>query len=746
MTSTSQPREIPTVELGELERNISGRQDDADSSHISQPSREDQSATAPPVTSTASHSVPRHLHSGKTVTEWRSWKIRPLALCVLIAFNIGLVVGVVVLLVLSMRRKGFVPVGNPTFSIGSHSVNKGLLWTVLPSLIFLGFRISFDAVVTASSERQPFIELRQPHGAPAKKSVLLDYGAEMPIIREWKAGKNRHFLLLCSFVLSFLLIFTTAFSSRLIYESETRISNLQDFRLTRELNLGTQNVYGLNDIEGPGYIAEAVTTYGGHNIPWTTSTHAFLPFLLPSSPAAFVATTHTTASSAPLTCTAHDLLPLAGGSDKLQQGGYIQINGTNPSCPWTFTLRFTVLEAYYMETFFEKNCYDYEPYPRRLILIAAFIDETVTIRNLSALSCYPTYLAQNGSLTVSIDGTKTPQIESFVPVGNAQEMSPDWAPGVEMAIFDSTLNDPGSITATNFGRLVLQYGRNQNWGAAFMVPENLRHAAKVIWAAYFAAVASSLLMQPTKSSSAPLIHGDVTMIQTRLFVTKWIAGTTIGILSCTMVVLICMAIYHHRHKSILYEEPKSLMAIMGILLKSDLVDVATEARQPRNGPIEQSPPGRWTRFWHRAATPFSRVPFSRRKRQSVDEKVDSLENAEFNGKTLGSVKRRKMLDGKQFEFSDWETPVSARLKLASPKEDEVKSSSANTSSNGNIIEPDRGEVEQSAHQDRTGESLVVSEQPQRPEQEEHEVHGARTESDNRSEQEENANAQLADGR
>jgi Protein of unknown function (DUF3433) len=63
-----------------------------------------------------------------------------------------------------------------------------LLWTALPVFIMVLYRLGFDAIVNATIERQPYIDLNRPANgkkrATARQTIMLDYRV-YPMFYNW---------------------------------------------------------------------------------------------------------------------------------------------------------------------------------------------------------------------------------------------------------------------------------------------------------------------------------------------------------------------------------------------------------------------------------------------------------------------------------------------------------------------------------------------------------------------------------
>ena len=102
---------------------------------------------------------------------WKAIALDSRTFAAFIIITIALIAGIVAVTVISSIKHGF-HLSDPTEKVLSFTWRHGLLWTALPTLVFQLFRICFDVVVSALSNRQPFVELER--GAAPEKTILLD--------------------------------------------------------------------------------------------------------------------------------------------------------------------------------------------------------------------------------------------------------------------------------------------------------------------------------------------------------------------------------------------------------------------------------------------------------------------------------------------------------------------------------------------------------------------------------------------
>lgn len=114
----------------------------------------------------------------------------------LITYTVVCLLLVIALLVVSFIPqtridKGFQPLlaarpGNNAFSAAN------FLYAFLPSLIGMVFWMLFQSIDMVFRRLQPWADLGQLDGAPARKSILADYAACLPLQASWRAARNGH--------------------------------------------------------------------------------------------------------------------------------------------------------------------------------------------------------------------------------------------------------------------------------------------------------------------------------------------------------------------------------------------------------------------------------------------------------------------------------------------------------------------------------------------------------------------------
>ena len=99
----------------------------------------------------------------------------------MIIVTASMIGAIIALCVVSAVKRGLARVDDRSITLANFQVGLGLTWTSLPTFLFTIYGLLIRAIMKAIGTRQPFVELwDQDLGAPAEKSVLLDYNAYPP--------------------------------------------------------------------------------------------------------------------------------------------------------------------------------------------------------------------------------------------------------------------------------------------------------------------------------------------------------------------------------------------------------------------------------------------------------------------------------------------------------------------------------------------------------------------------------------
>lgn len=151
--------------------------------------------------------VPKPRHDNVPISstakdeEWKGWKLQWLTMSFMVFMEGGLIAAIASLAVRSATQNGIVTFPQATAPISSFfAISKiwkyGLLWTTLPSLVMTFYKIAWESPVSATVNRQPFVELKR--GASAKKTTMLGYRSYHALTAWTNLFANGHALLGCA--------------------------------------------------------------------------------------------------------------------------------------------------------------------------------------------------------------------------------------------------------------------------------------------------------------------------------------------------------------------------------------------------------------------------------------------------------------------------------------------------------------------------------------------------------------------
>jgi len=146
--------------------------------------------------------------------------------------------------------------------------------------------------------------------------------------------------------------------------------------------------------------------------------------------------------------------------------------------------------------------------------------------------------------------------------------------------FEQQLHQPSIVdgtaktSATDFGRVVLAYARQQAPNS-YLYADPLLNATTAVFNAAYSVMASSFLWQPGEGVT---VHGLLTVPTLRLIVVDSVANIILSALAVIAVITVFVAIDVINNSSSLYEEPAGLLGSAILLCNSDVNDLASELR------------------------------------------------------------------------------------------------------------------------------------------------------------------------
>ncbi|KAK5936704.1 hypothetical protein PMZ80_011075 [Knufia obscura] len=520
--------------------------------------------------------------------EWRPIIIRDWSIVLLLTVTFGLFAGVLTLVVLSKVRHGFTSVKNVSGDILGVDLGISLLWVVLPSAIFGIYGQVVAAAIDAFGFRQPFVELVE--GAPASKTIALDYRSLMPGQREWTAFRNRHWHLAVPFVISLLL--KTA-----IGPLAARVMVEQPYAGTEPVTLN--QAYALTSTidleESPGWdllpvlnIASATKVYSGSYSRWVDGHHTFLSFDFPPAREGNISQASVTATTsayfARLECQVLDDLDghlyLQPDPNNPSHSGRFYLNGTDNGCFWRTNFQVSQGFTTYLRTESNTTCGDYggSSFSGRFIVAGGAI-QSMTSYNLTVLSCVPTYWVVSGDLTMDLRAAaRNPIMRWDEDTDNVVELRPQWWDSFEQQIqqvdsTDTTTNF-NAVSATAIGRLILDYARRTSLDP--FAPDTMIKSSQEVFASVYATLLDQYMVR--RVSEPVQIPGKLTTTTDRLFVVYPIAGVILAFLVMVSAILALILWHTHAYSSVLFEEPVGLLGHAGLLVDSVVYRMAGGVR------------------------------------------------------------------------------------------------------------------------------------------------------------------------
>jgi hypothetical protein len=516
--------------------------------------------------------------------EWKAWRLWKRITIPLVILDIAIIATILALERVSSIRNGIATIPNipaaPSIRLSPSNViwSYGLLWTALPSFLMTLYRIAWDALVNATADRQPFVELARDkdNASSARRTVMLDYRS-YPALYNWAiAFRNQHFLLGISMLLSVVLsIALVPLTSHLLDTTPTEFLSVMTVSPARTFN--DDIIDAGTDLQATMNVASAVSIFGATPLSWSTTQYAFEPFDIKDNSTSGNVTTRVPAYSGLLDCQVKTQSEFtATYSSHLST---VAIEGTDRGCDFQKkSITVSTNTLVYSLAYSNVHCGIAAHYSRFGIVTAGFSESSPNkLANLTVLSCIPSYWKTYGSLTVNVAPGKPVDITNFQPEeNNATEIRPLFYTLVENTLASYTNYDPStSIQSDLWGRLVYSLAARQNSDTP-LDSNVIKASMETLFSSFFASMASSYAFSP--SESAGEIDAVLTERVTRLFVISPIAWTVAVIILLVWICNVCLIIYTEKTHSILYEEPVGLLGSASLLQDSDVYDIVGKLR------------------------------------------------------------------------------------------------------------------------------------------------------------------------
>ncbi|KIW00561.1 uncharacterized protein PV09_07915 [Verruconis gallopava] len=522
-------------------------------------------------------------------TTWKSSLLKKRTLIPMVLLEVGIIVTILVLERLSASHNGItsvrsvpsIPILN--FSITNISWSYGLLWTALPAFLMTLYRMAWDAVVNATADRQPFLELShtEAEASNMRKTVMLDY-RNYPSWYSWAIAFSRgHCIIGMAMLLSIVLsVAVVPLTSHLLAASSTFIS--APINLTSSNSFDDQAVNAQTDLQAAINIAGAVSVFDATPPPWSTDQYAFDPFNTSDVAKVGNITANVTAYSALLDCR------VLTGSDisVTSSDGTVTVQGIDRDCSMpSQNLITSTNESIYMLSWSTVQC-DAAAHYSRFGIIAASASNTSAnqLAHFTVLSCIPSYWTTQGQLTVEHTSSGSPAFAGFsANESSAQEIRPFFYKVLENSLSTYKSFDVSNTFQTDaWGRLVYQLASRMN-SSDPLDSTNVKNSMETLWSSFFASLASTYLFPSTGTSRQ--FGGIFTEQVTRLFVVPPVAWTIAAVLCLVLICNIFLITYSRKREFVLKEEPRGLLGSAVLLQDSDLFNILTQLRGQPPAPI-----------------------------------------------------------------------------------------------------------------------------------------------------------------
>ncbi|KAF4981712.1 hypothetical protein FZEAL_2514 [Fusarium zealandicum] len=515
---------------------------------------------------------------------WLSEALRWPSLLAFSILDIALASAIIALSIISAKHDGFVTVLSQnitsTGSIGlagadpidfNISLDLGVLWTSLPSFVFALFGAYWAWISGAISERQPYVDLRKEHGASAKTTVLLDYGAVPVLWRWWGAFRKSHLTVGSTTLLSVLLTYGVApFAARLFVPQVVVVPAA--LPITFNTTFDENSINATLDWRPVLDTVAATLLYQGNNIPWTDHEHAFRPF---STKSRAVVGGHmganTTAYAAYLNCKLVDDYTITADSKT------VEVGGDDRGCSFKQSFDVVSTQKVYFKTTVEMDC-SAQAYYSRLVFTAAKYSSSAenNLDEISVISCATGYRQTAGTLRVS-SSIDAPVIQSFVETGQPDTSRPKlWRVFEQSILGPVSFNPQAEWSTSDMGSLILYHAQRSQPSSPLASDTLMDAISDVFTAIYLNAVA---IYGFTSLSVPESGTGESFNPTTRLFVVSWVAYIIIAFLFIVLCSAVLVFVQVQKSPSILSEDPEGLLSMAAILENSELLQIASEIRQ-----------------------------------------------------------------------------------------------------------------------------------------------------------------------
>lgn len=532
--------------------------------------------------------------------DWKSWKLKRATLICTVCIEVALVAGIIITMVLSHKKHGFVAVSNdPIRTIGGALINSRLQWSAIPAIVMSIFGLLYDAIVSAAAQRQPFVELvlnsRRPNPRDARVTIALDYGS-YPIFRSWlDALRNYHFHLASALFFQLVAsIFLVALASNLFSAQIAQFPT--DIELTPTSAFNLSRLYDNTPLLPALDLTSAIWVYDAKPPVWMTEYVSLEEFVLPQPSAGNV----TVAVAA------------FGVKPQCQQMAASEVNLTYVPNSAAGTLAITFMDRgceiepnswpilstrqFYSYTWYQ-SCSPSDKSEDRIGIFAAAYDAFSPSRtgNATVVSCFPTYWNYSVELNMSIEDGRARQILEITQVGEKQMTSDLFRTLHSNLALTRTQDSSGTFEADSFGRVVLVYAQKLT-PTVQIDPVSITNATETVYNTFFAAFVRNELMSVPEEPSD--LHASLQKSAMRLFTVDPIAYALEALICMILLCTIGIFVHVELTTSCLQEEPQGLLRFAMLLCKSDVMTFVESFRS--SNPEDKHPGKTVEKHWSMA--------------------------------------------------------------------------------------------------------------------------------------------------
>ena len=543
-----------------------------------------QRPPADPNQPSAAITVPKNV----SCHEWKSWKIEWPYLTLLLATTSSLIISIASLLAYSQRHSGFARESDPPAFFARHPKlekaiwEQGILYTALPAFVMTIYRTMWDSTVMAFADRQPYVDLKKPHGRNPRRTILLDYKAQPTLYRWVNAFRNGHYRLagcmLSSLILSFFIVPLASF-----------VFTMDDALLNSTVPLTFNTEYDPTRFAMPPLISSspnvrlaldsaAALHLQNSSLPlWTDGNYAFPGFIPHVHTKNGRISVEVLAKGLDAQCKIFadsEYRKFIRGPPEAGSNYIIGIHAVDRGCEINYDL--TVRTGPWSPTTFltswpTKSCSADAGYSRLSLLAAMYDKASSSVRNITLISCKTSYFSIPGILTAAVDPKFAPSNIEFTvdpkSPRHEQKESTSLKHWFEMYMSQfQCFNITSWVDGNEFVKYIYRRAAQISPEEALR-PSSLADAMQALLQTTYAIFAATNLFLPRETPFSTT--GTYTLEEKRLFVVESVSYIVLGVL-CIIVMLNTSLFWYAKHKSILKEEPYGLLNAAGILYKSNL--------------------------------------------------------------------------------------------------------------------------------------------------------------------------------